>query len=96
MQEGYDVTSNSKELKEFSNTVLNQSKVISDEIKNNVLEFTKKANKQNPFSSLLYTWQLAQLRKNIVFWSTLPFVTNTAFWDTWISVYKPEGKKYEN
>lgn len=96
MQESYDTSSNIKELRDFSNTILNQSKVITDEIKDNVVTFTKKANKQNPFNSMLYTWQLAQLRKNIVFWSTLPLVVNTTFWDVWISVYKPEGKKDEN
>ena len=87
---------NIKELKDFSNTILNQSIVITDEIKDNVITFTKKANKQNPFNSMLCTWQLAQLRKNIVFWSTLPLVVNTTFLDVWISVYKPEGKKDEN
>jgi hypothetical protein len=91
------------QIKDLSNTAINQAKYIADEVKSNakelfsnscnVLAFQKKSIQQNPFNSMTFYWQIAQMRKNFVFWSTLPFVIGETFWTTWRQVYAPEGKK---
>ena len=81
------------QIKDLSNTAINQAKYIADEVKSNILAFQKKSIQQNPFNSMTFHWQIAQMRKNFVFWSTLPFVIGETFWTTWRQVYAPEGKK---
>lgn len=80
------------EIKEFQQNALNQSKYITDNAKDNVVAFQKKIIQQNPFNSMQYTWQQAQMRKTFVFWSTLPFVIGETFWNTWQEVFNPGGK----
>ena len=92
-----------KEIKDLSNTVLNQAKYISDNAKDNVInflsantkdiDFQKKVIQYNPMNSMQYTWQIAQMRKNFVFFCTLPFVINQCYWDTFMQVYNPQGKE---
>lgn len=81
-----------QEIKDLSNTVLNQAKYISDNAKDNVINFQKELIRKNPMNSMQYTWQIAQMRKNFVFWSTLPFIISQTFWDTWQQVYRPDFK----
>lgn len=81
------------ELQEASNSVLNQLKFISDNTKSNILEFNKKSIQNNPFNSLTFTWQLAQFRKQLITWITLPLVIQEEFWNTWSNVYNPKGKE---
>lgn len=89
-----------QEFKDLSNTVINQAKFIQDETKNaakdllsnpyNVLDLKKKIKQQNPFNSLTWHWYEAQLRKNIMFFATLPFSISQVYWDTFKQVYTPE------
>lgn len=81
------------QIKEASNTILNQLEHNSKEIQSNVLAFQKKAVQQNPFNSMTFHWQIAQMRKNFVFWSTLPMSIFQTYIDTFNQVYNPEGKK---
>lgn len=86
-----------KDIKDLSNTILNQAKYNSDVIKDNIVDFNKELIRKNPMNSMQYTWQIAQMRKNFVFFYTLPFVISQTFWDTWQQVYRPElSTKKEN
>lgn len=82
-----------KNMKDLSNSVLNQAKYMQDNLKDNVVSFQKKVIQQNPMNSMQTHWQIAQMRKNFVFLCTLPFVIGQCYWDTWQNVYNPEGKK---
>lgn len=80
-------------IQETQNSIMNQIKYNSDNAKDNVLQFQKKAIQNNPYNSLTFHWQLAQVRKNFVFFATLPFVIGKAYWSMWSQVYSPEGKE---
>lgn len=82
-----------QEIKDISNTAINQAKFIADNIKDNVVAFQKKSIQQNPFNSMQWHWQVAQMRKNFVFFCTLPFVISESYWKTFQEVYTPEGKE---
>lgn len=86
-----------QELKNLSNTLFNQTKYTADLIKEGVESFQKELIRNNPMNSMQYTWQIAQMRKNFVFFCTLPFVIGESFWNTWQEVYSPElSTKKEN
>jgi hypothetical protein len=34
-------------------------------------------------------WKMAKVRKNFVFWFTLPMIVSETFWNTWSEVYTP-------
>lgn len=85
-----------KDIKDLSNSVLNQAKYNSDVIKDNIVDFNKELIRNNPMNSMQYTWQIAQMRKNFVFFCTLPFVIGESFWNTWQEVYNPGGYKNEH
>jgi len=85
-------------LKELHHTAINQAKYLhdnlgssGDNLKDNILQFQKKAIQQNPWNSLTFTWQMAQMRKNIVSYITFPLVVSQVFWETWSSVFNPKG-----
>lgn len=90
-----------KELKEISNSIMNQAKYNSDNFNDNVVsilsvntkatDFQKKMIQQNPMNSMQTQWYIAKMRKDFVFFMTLPFVISETFFKTWYSVYKPEG-----
>ena len=85
-----------QDIKELSNSVLNQAKYNSDAIRDNIVDFNKELIRKNPMNSMQYTWQIAQMRKNFVFFCTLPFVIGESFWNTWQEVYSPGGYKNEH
>lgn len=82
-----------QEIKDLSNTAINQAKYIADNIKDNIVDFQKKSIQQNPFNSMQWHWQVAQMRKNFVFFCTLPLSISQTFFETWQQVYTPEGKE---
>lgn len=87
-----------KEIKEFQQNALNQSKYWFDHAKDNtiglinqehnVLDFNKKSIQHNPFMSMQYSWQVAQARKAFVAWCTLPFVISECYFNTFYEVYR--------
>ncbi len=86
-----------QDIKDLSNSVLNQAKYNSDVIKDNIVDFQKELIRKNPMNSMQYTWQIAQMRKAFVFYCTLPFVIGECYWNTWQEVYCPElSTKKEN
>lgn len=42
----------------------------------------------NPFATKLYPWQIAQMRRLFVLYSTVPLIWSEAFWKTWHEVYR--------
>lgn len=76
------------EIKEFQQSAFNQAKYLTDNAKDNILDFNKKAIRQNPMNSMQYSWQVAQARKAFIFWSTLPFVIGEEYWKVWHEVYR--------
>lgn len=80
-------------MKELSNSIMNQANYWNASAKDKVVDFNKEIIRQNPMNSMQYNWQIAQLRKTFVFWSTLPFIISETFWTTWQQVYTPEGKE---
>lgn len=88
-----------KEIKEFQQNALNQSKYWYDHAKNNtgpffttednIVDIQKKIIRQNPMNSMQYTWQEAQMRKMFVFFCTLPFIVGQEYFKTWVEVYAP-------
>lgn len=87
---GFNAT---QEFKEFGNSLLNQAKYIQDYSTGNIVDFNKELIRKNPMNSMQTYWQIAQMRKNFVFFMTLPFVISETFWRTWQEVYTPEGKE---
>ena len=84
------------EIKEFQQNMLNQTKYLHDNANDNVVSIQKKMIQQNPFTSMRYTWQEAQMRKAFVFWCTLPFVIGETYMNTFYEVYRqPEATKKE-
>lgn len=87
-----------KEIKEFQQNALNQSKYWYDHARNNtgtffitegnIVDFKKEMIRQNPMNSMQYTWQEAQMRKMFVFWCTLPFIVGHEYWKTFHEVYR--------
>lgn len=80
-----------QEIKDLSNSVLNQAKYNSDVIKDNIVDFNKELIRKNPMNSMQTQWYITKMRKDFVFFMTLPFVISETFWKTWYSAYKPEG-----
>lgn len=86
------------QIREAQSTALNQMKFLHEETKDNIMQFQKKVTRQNPFNSMQYTWQVAQMRKAFVFFCTLPFVIGEEYWKVWHEVYRypttaPKGEQ---
>ena len=78
--------------KEILNSVMNQFNLLHNDMQYNLSSAAKKAQQMNPMNSMQVSWQIAQFRKSLVEFYTLPIVIRKAFFDTWSNVYSPEGK----
>ena len=78
--------------KEIMNSAMNQINLLHSDMQSNLIRANKKAQQMNPWNSMQFTWQIAQARKQFVFFCTLPFVIGECYFNTWINVFAPEGK----
>lgn len=78
--------------KEIMNSAMNQINLLHDDMQHSLSNAAKKAQQMNPMNSMQVSWQIAQFRKSLVEFYTLPIVISKAFFDTWSNVYSPEGK----
>ena len=78
--------------KEIMNSAMNQINLLHGDMQSNLIQANKKAQQMNPWNSMQFTWQIAQVRKQFVFFCTLPFVIGECYFNTWINVFAPEGK----
>ena len=80
-------------MKELTNSIMNQANYLNDRAKDKIVDFNKELIRQNPINSMQTQWHIAQMRKNFVFFCTLPFIFGEAYWNAFMQVYTPEGKE---
>jgi hypothetical protein len=76
-------------MKEFSNSCINQSKENVEAIQEMFSGNVKQLQRKNPLMSSQGPWLMAEYRRNIIHWFTLPLQISEEYWKTWAEVYRP-------